>query len=71
MLSQNNNNNNDDEELNNNLNFKIIEFLMLYLSEEIDNSGGGKSIQEKSQLLINDFTEIDSLIENLNQLNNL
>ena len=66
-----NNNNNEDEELNNNLNFKIIEFLMLYLSEEIDNSGGGKSIQEKSQFFINDFPEIDSLIENLNQLNNL
>ena len=44
---------------------------MLYLSEEIDNSGGGKSIQEKSQFFINDFPEIDSLIENLNQLNNL
>lgn len=66
-----NNNNNEDEELNNNLNFKIIEFLMLYLSEEIDNSRGGKSIQEKSQFFINDFPEIDSLIENLNQLNNL
>ena len=46
------------KELNNNLNFKIIEFLMLYLSEEIDNNRGGKSIQEKSQFFINDFRKL-------------
>ncbi|KAL6452323.1 hypothetical protein SBY92_001581 [Candida maltosa Xu316] len=56
---------------NNNLNFKIIEFLMLYLLEEVNNPTGSKSIEEKSQFFIKDFPEIDSLIENLNQLNNL
>ncbi|EER34758.1 predicted protein [Candida tropicalis MYA-3404] len=56
------------EEFNNNLNFKIIEFLMLYLLEE---PKGGKSINEKSQFFVKDFPEIDSLIENLSQLYNL
>ncbi|RCK54394.1 hypothetical protein Cantr_03983 [Candida viswanathii] len=57
-----------EEEFNNNLNFKIIEFLMLYL---LDEPKGGKSIAEKSQFFVKDFPEIDSLIDNLSQLYNL
>ncbi|RLV96070.1 hypothetical protein JA1_000484 [Spathaspora sp. JA1] len=55
-----------------NLNFKIIEFLMFYLTEEsVVNNPNPKSIQDKSNLFKSDFPEIDDLIESLNQLKDL
>lgn len=55
-----------------NLNFKIIEFLIFYMIEEdmIPNEVT-KSIAEKSALFRDDFPEIDSLVENLSELKDL
>ncbi|WLF77249.1 hypothetical protein PVL30_000960 [Lodderomyces elongisporus] len=65
------------------LNFKIIEFLMLYLSEEeeqeeqegegegFDHYKQRKTVQEKAKLFEKEFPEIDLLIENLNSLGSL
>ncbi|KAI3405715.1 hypothetical protein KGF56_001321 [Candida oxycetoniae] len=52
------------------LNFKIIEFLMLYMIEETNNKNG-KSVEEKARLFKQDFPEIDLLVENLNELSKL
>lgn len=55
-----------------NLNFKIIEFLIFYMIEEdMTPNGTTKSIEEKSALFRDDFPEIDSLVENLNDLKDL
>ncbi|ODV80505.1 cell division control 14, SIN component [Suhomyces tanzawaensis NRRL Y-17324] len=56
-----------------NLNFKIIEFLIFYLVDETNfkSTITPKTVAEKSALFKADFPEIDSLIENLNELNNL
>ncbi|KAK6457993.1 cell division protein Cdc14 [Scheffersomyces xylosifermentans] len=60
------------------LNFKIIEFLIFYLIDETtianatnDASTPLKSIKQKSDLFKSDFPDIDSLIENLNELKEL
>lgn len=55
------------------LNFKIIEFLIFYLTDEKDipSTTMKRSIQEKSSLFRLDFPEIDSLVENLNDLKNI
>ncbi|KAG2733327.1 hypothetical protein G9P44_004317 [Scheffersomyces stipitis] len=60
------------------LNFKIIEFLIFYLIDEhtVANPGSEskaqiKTVEEKSNLFRKDFPEIDSLIENLNELKDL
>lgn len=52
------------------LNFKIIEFLIFYLSDElsIDDIANKKSIKEKSNYFRNYFTDIDSLLESFNDL---
>ncbi|EGW33349.1 uncharacterized protein SPAPADRAFT_137577 [Spathaspora passalidarum NRRL Y-27907] len=54
------------------LNFKIIEFLMFYMTDEntVDNPNP-KSIQDKASFFKQDFPEIDDLIESLNQLKDL
>lgn len=58
-----------------NLNFKIIEFLMFYLTDENvpgnDNSTNIKSIKDKSNYFKQDFPEIDDLIQSLNELKDL
>lgn len=51
-----------------NLNYKIIEFLIFYLVDEGDLDGDRKSISDKSGLFKEDFPEIDDLIDNLNEL---
>ncbi|KAI5951877.1 hypothetical protein KGF54_004952 [Candida jiufengensis] len=53
-----------------NLNFKIIEFLMFYTIDEIDNPDP-KSLEEKISFFKEEFPEIDSLVESLNELINL
>ncbi|CAK9435400.1 uncharacterized protein LODBEIA_P01270 [Lodderomyces beijingensis] len=53
-----------------NLNFKIIEFLMLYMTEEPDNTHG-LTVKEKSKLFEKDCPEIDLLVESLIELNKL
>lgn len=54
-----------------NLNFKIIEFLLFYLIDESNMVGLGpvKSIEEKSMLFKNELPEIDQLINSLQELN--
>lgn len=55
------------------LNFKIIEFLIFYMTEEhsISSSQEVRSSSEKAELLRPCFAEIDSLMENINSLKNL
>lgn len=55
------------------LNFKVIEFLIFYLIDEneIASSTKKRTTQEKSELFRPDFPEIDSLVENLNDLKNI
>lgn len=56
------------------LNFKIIEFLIFYLSDE-DNlpeyNHNKKTVKEKSDFFREDLPDIDNLIESLNDLNNI
>ncbi|CAD1808865.1 Cell division control protein 14, SIN component family protein [Candida parapsilosis] len=52
------------------LNFKVIEFLMFYMSEEIDNPNP-HDVDMKADLFREVFPAIDSLIESLNELNKL
>ncbi|KAM9903546.1 hypothetical protein OXX79_003289 [Metschnikowia pulcherrima] len=60
------------------LHFKVIEFLILYLSDEsellaLPNNAGvhGVSVREKADLFRPKFPGIDDLIESLNDLNSL
>ncbi|CUM55310.1 uncharacterized protein AC631_02109 [Debaryomyces fabryi] len=55
------------------LNFKVIEFLIFYLIDEneIASSAKKRTTQEKSDLFRPDFPEIDSLVESLNDLKNI
>lgn len=52
------------------LNFKIIEFLMLYMSEEIGNPDP-HTVEMKSDLFRDEFPAIDLLIESLSELDKL
>ena len=62
------------EQLNNhnrqqqNLNFKIIEFLIFYLIDESNMDGPTKSVAEKSSHFKKDFPEIDQLMKSLQEL---
>ncbi|CAH2354700.1 hypothetical protein CLIB1423_18S01728 [[Candida] railenensis] len=59
------------------LNFKLIEFLIFYLVDEKevnfddDTSASKLSIGSKTDLFRDQFPEIDSLVENLNELKNV
>lgn len=55
------------------LNFKVIEFLIFYLIDEneITSTSKRRTTQEKSELFRPDFPEIDSLVESLNDLKNI
>lgn len=56
------------------LNFKIIEFLIFYLSDEenlSEYSNNKKTVKEKSDFFREDLPDIDNLIESLNDLNNI
>lgn len=52
------------------LKFKIIEFLIFYMTDEYESPSTSKrrTIQEKSELFRPYFPEIDNLVENLNDL---
>ncbi|KAG5417356.1 hypothetical protein I9W82_004989 [Candida metapsilosis] len=52
------------------LNFKIIEFLMLYMSEEVDNPNP-HTVEMKADLFRDAFPLIDLLIESLSELDKL
>ncbi|KAI5968846.1 hypothetical protein CANMA_002020 [Candida margitis] len=52
------------------LNFKIIEFLMLYMSEEIGNPDP-YTVEMKTDLFRDELPEIDFLVQSLNELNKL
>lgn len=69
-LSPSGSNGEFDLSLSQDLNFKIIEFLVLYLvdEKEIRSQAPRKTIKEKAGYFRLDFAEIDSLIENLNDL---
>ncbi|CUM66424.1 uncharacterized protein PRCAT00004088001 [Priceomyces carsonii] len=55
-----------------NLNFKIIEFLIFYLVEEEPNSNiPTKSVKEKSAYFKDQFPNIDNVVENLDTLKTL
>jgi len=56
-----------------NLSFKVIEFLIFYLTDETDMGGAGeiKTIAEKASLFRPEFPGIDDLIANLNDLGSL
>ncbi|KAK6204801.1 cell division protein Cdc14 [Scheffersomyces amazonensis] len=53
------------------LNFKIIEFLLFYLIDERRINTNFKTLEQKSNLFRKDFPEIDDLIDSLNELNDL